>query len=263
MNTTDSKPSEKSRGILAFAYNVDTIDYVSIAKKTLEVASKKLNLPYTLVTDEELKNELHNSRYDIDSNTFIQWRNIGRHHAYEMSPYDETLVIDVDYLVVNDSLNKIFDLEWDYILQRNSYALTVEWPLLMGETSLPYIWATVFAFRKTKKAKLYFDLIGRIQRNYYYYRDLFNIQERIFRNDYAFAMADIILNGYTLSSKSIPENMLAINQVINSITNKENYFIIKDNLKSYVVSKTNLHIMSKGYLQSDNFAQLVNNLINE
>jgi hypothetical protein len=257
------KKLEKSRGILAFAYNVETIDYVSIANKSLTLASKKLNLPYTLITDKEFKNEFHNSRYDIDTNNFIQWRNIGRHHAYQLSPYDETLVIDVDYLILNDQLNKIFELEWDYILQRNSFALTTEWPKLMGETSLPYVWATVFAFRKSPRAKMYFDLIDRIQKNHFYYWSLFNIQERIFRNDYAFAIADIILNGYTIGKNSIPENMLAINQVIKSIDVQDNNLIIKDDTKAYVVPKTNLHIMSKGYLQSKNFKKLIDRVINE
>lgn len=259
----NSKKLEKSRGILAFAYNVDTIDYISIARKTLELASKNLNLPYTLITDTELKNNTHNTRYDIDSDSFIAWRNIGRHHAYELSPYEETLVIDVDYLILDDQLNNIFNLNWDYILQRNSYALTDTWPKLMGNTSLPYIWATVFAFRKTPKAKMYFDLVGRIQRNYSYYKELFNIEARNFRNDYAFAIADIILNGYTISQISIPDNMLAINQVINSIELKDNKLVIRDKSRSYVLPKMNLHIMSKGYLQSENFQILVKELINE
>ena len=257
------KKSEKSRGILAFAYNIDTIDYVSIAQLTLELASKKLNLPYTLITDKEFKNDIDNTRYDIDSNTFVKWRNVGRHKAYYLSPYDETLVIDVDYLVIDNSLNKIFDIEWDYLLQRNSYALTTTWPTLMGVTSLPYIWATVFAFRKTEKSKLFFDLIGRIQRNYDYYYSLFNVQERIFRNDFVFAMADVILNGYSIEKKSIPENMLAVNQAINNIKLDKDNFIIKDLTCSYVVPKTNLHIMSKAYLQSNNFETLIKNLLDE
>ena len=96
------KKSEKSRGILAFAYNVETIDYVSIAQSTLKLASKNLNLPYTLITDKEFKNESLNSRLDIDSGNFIQWRNAGRHHAYELSPYDETLVIDDKEFEIQD-----------------------------------------------------------------------------------------------------------------------------------------------------------------
>lgn len=259
----NSKKLEKSRGILAFAYNVDTIDYVSIANKTLKLASKKLNLPYTLVTNFDEKNKLHNTRYDIDTGKFIQWRNYGRHCAYDLSPYHETLVIDVDYLVLDDTINKIFDTEWDYILSRESVALTTDWPKNMGENSLPYVWATVFAFRKTNRAKLYFDLIGRIQRNYGYYCVLFNVKERNFRNDYAFSMADIILNGYMLDKKSIPSSIITIDQPINSIELRNKKIVAKDKTKSYVLPITNLHIMSKAFLQSKNCDDFINKVLDE
>ena len=85
MNTKNSKKLEKSRGILAFAFNTDTTDYVSIANKTLKLASQKLNLPYTLIT-ETSDNSFYNSRFDIDSNTFVNWRNFNRFSAYELSP---------------------------------------------------------------------------------------------------------------------------------------------------------------------------------
>jgi hypothetical protein len=259
----NSKKLEKSRGIVAFAYNVDSIDYVSIAKSTLELASKKLGLPYTLITDSELKNENYTMRHDIDTGEFIKWRNIGRHHAYELSPYDETLVIDADYLVLDNNLNKIFNIDWDYLLARDSQALTVTWPNQMGDTSLPYVWATVFAFRKTLRAKMFFDLVGRIQRNYSYYRALFNIDNRNFRNDFAFAIADVILNGYTLDKKSIPGNVIAVDQSIDTMDIIEGKIVVKDKNKSYVLPCTNLHVMSKAYLQSNNFKNFVSQIINE
>jgi hypothetical protein len=258
-----SKKLEKSRGILAFAYNVSSIDYVSIAQDTLRLAGKKLGLPYTLITDNELKNENYTMRHDVDTGEFIKWRNVGRHHAYELSPYDETLVIDVDYLILDNNLNKIFDIEWDYLLARNSHALTAIWPDKMGENSLPYVWATVFAFKKTPRAKMYFNLIGRIQRNYAYYCALFNVDGRNYRNDYAFAIADTIINGYTVENKSIPGSILAIDQTVQSIDIKDNHIVVKDKIKSYVLPRTNLHVMSKAYLQSDNFKILVNQLIDE
>jgi hypothetical protein len=229
----------------------------------LQLAGKKLDLPYTLITDKEFHNQSQNSRYDIDSGKFITWRNTGRHCAYDLTPYDETLVIDVDYVVLNSNLNKIFDCEWDYLLQRNTFALTTQYPLLMGETSLPFVWATVFAFRKTAKSRMYFDLVGRIQRNYNYYRSLYNIQERIFRNDFAFAIADVILNGYSIITNSIPENMLTVDQVIDSIQTLDDNLVIKDSNRAYVVPRNNLHVMSKAYLQSKDFSKLIKGLLDE
>jgi hypothetical protein len=133
----------------------------------------------------------------------------------------------------------------------------------MGENSLPYVWATVFAFRKTPKSKMYFEMIGRIQRNYNYYRALFNIQERIFRNDFAFAIADVILNGYSIITNSIPENMLTVDQVIDSIQTLDDNLVIKDSNRAYVVPRNNLHVMSKAYLQSKDFSKLIKGLLDE
>lgn len=256
------KKLEKSRGIVAFALNTSSTNYENIANKTLTIASKVLDLPFTLVTNLDDKT-FYNSRFDIDLDKFVEWRNFGRHSVYNFSPYDETLVIDADYLILNDDILKIFNTSWDYILQRKSHALTTEWPNTMGVYSHPYVWATVFAFRKTKKAKLYFNLIERIQKNYQYYRLLFNITERIYRNDYAFAIADIILNGYSIDNNSIPGSMLSINQPIKSMDLKDNKIIVKDTEKSYVLPRTNLHVMSKSYLQSENFELFYTKILNE
>lgn len=255
--------SVKSRGIVAFAYNTPTTNYEAIARQTLSVASRQLGLPYTLITEDTVPCAVDNNRYDIDLEQFVQWRNQGRYLAYELSPYDETIVIDADYLVFDQTLLEIFKQPWDYLLQRNSHALTQTWPTTMGPNSLPYIWATVFAFRKTTRAKQFFNLVERVQKNYGYYRLLFNMQERNYRNDYAFAVADTILNGYTVGKNSIPGSILAIDQSINSIQFNNNQLVIKDNNRAYVVPRTNLHIMSKAYLQSDNFTQLVEQLVNE
>jgi hypothetical protein len=172
-------------------------------------------------------------------------------------------VIDVDYLIIDDNLNKIFDIEWDYLLARHSHALTATWSSKMGKNSLPYVWATVFAFRKTARAQMYFDLIGRIQRNYAYYCALFNVDGRNYRNDYTFAMADIILNGYTVGNKSIPGSILAIDQPVQTIDIIGSHIVVKDKVKSYVLPPTNLHVMSKAYLQSDDCKKFINKLLDE
>lgn len=254
-----SNKYEKSRGIVAFAANTEAVDYVSIANMTVALAGRVLNLPYTIVTEDQLNDHAYtNYRYDRDSKEFTQWRNIGRNLAYELSPYNETLVIDIDYLVQDQALLQIFDLPWDYMLMRSARSLNDEYiPCNMGSRSLPFVWATVFAFRKTPRAKLFFDLVQRIQNNYHYYRDLFNIESRQYRNDYAFAIADVILNGYRLQNNSIPGPMLNITQAIESIAVQQNQIIIKDAVRAYVIPRMNMHIMSKQYLQSDNFKKFI------
>jgi len=258
MNTNNLKKLEKSRGIIAFATNTNTTDYVSIAKTTLELASKILELPYTLITGD--KQGVINQRYDIDKEQFVEWNNFNRYSAYNLSPYEETIVIDADYLVLDKNLLKIFETSWDYVLQRESYALTQEWPNTMGPYSLPFVWATVFAFRKTKRANIFFNLVQRIQNNYGYYHSLFNIRERTYRNDYAFAIADYVLYGYCNSTISIPGNMLTVDQVIESMQVTDSHIVVKDKNKSYVLPRVNMHVMSKEYLQSQNFKTFVESL---
>lgn len=251
----NSNVLEKSRGIVAFAVNNSETDYVSIASQTLKLAGHTLNLPYTLITPTvELEG---NQRFDIDKEQFVQWRNAGRYQAYELSPYDETIVIDADYLVVNQNILKIFECTWDYIIMKQARGLTQEFPCTMGKNSLPYVWATVFAFRRTPRAKMFFDLVKRIQDNYEYYKKLFNIGPRNFRNDFAFSIADIILNGYAVTDHGIPGPMLNVDQPINSITHCANGFVIKDDNRAFIVPRTNLHIMSKQYLQSKQFKEFV------
>ena len=255
------KRSEKSKGIIAFANNTAEVDYKKIAQQTLSVASHVLKLPYTVISDDD--SAFENTRYDIDTGQFTQWRNNDRYRAYELSPYDETLVIDADYLVLDRNLLSIFDQPWDYLLQRHSHSLVQSMPADMGPNSLPYVWATVFAFRKTPRARLFFELVGRIQNNYGYYQALFNMQERNYRNDYAFAVADTILNGYAIGTNSIPGIMLNVDQVIESVTVNQHQVIVKDANKAYVAPRTNLHLMGKAYLQSSKFQQLVEQLVNE
>jgi hypothetical protein len=246
---------EKSRGIVAFAVNTDTTDYVSIANLTLKLASKTLGLPHTLITEVP---GLDNQRFDIDTKQFVQWRNASRYMAYQLSPYDETIVIDADYLIFNDTFNQLFETSWDWRIMKHARGLTGEFPKTMGVHSLPYVWATVFAFKKTPRAHQYFKLIQRIQENYTYYKELFNVGDRNFRNDYAFAMADIILNGYAYNgSDGIPGPMLNVDQPIKSISTYGHGFVIRDADRAYVVPRSNLHVMSKAYLQSQQFQEFV------
>lgn len=252
----NSNKSAESRGIVAFAANTETTDYVSIAEHTLKLASKTLGLPYTLITPDS---QLENQRYDIDTKEFVQWRNAGRYQAYEFSPYAETIVIDADYLVFDQNILKIFECDWDYMIMRQARGLTQEFPVNMGANSLPYVWATVFAFRRTSRAEMFFSLVKRIQDNYSYYKELFNIEQRNFRNDFAFAIADIILNGYAINKNGIPGPMLHVDQPIHSITTRGNMFVIKDENRAYVVPRTNLHVMSKQYLQSKQFKEFIDN----
>ena len=128
----------------------------------------------------------------------------------------------------------------------------------MGETSLPFVWATVVLFRKTERARLLFNLIGRIQRNYQYYRALYNVRERNYRNDYAFAIANSIISGYSVNeTQGIPWRMFTVDRRIEKIMLTDNFIQIYYDDEATMVPYQNIHVMDKNYLQSRDFEQLV------
>lgn len=264
----NSKKSAKSRGVVVFAFNTG-FDYVGIADQTSQLIEHNLGLPVTLITDLDSKptfeydriirinNQDNTVRLD-DTLKEITWRNFGRYLAYELSPYDETILMDTDYVVLDDSLLKLFKTDFDYRLVHHNHTPAGPSYESMGETSLPYIWATVVLFRKSAQAQLFFNLVGRIQRNYGYYRKLYNIREGNYRNDYAFAIANIILSGYDLNEdQGIPWMLFTVTDKIDSIKLTDHFVNICHNKSATVVPYQNIHIMDKEYLLSDNFKSVV------
>ena len=126
----------------------------------------------------------------------------------------------------------------------------------MGEISLNYVWATAIAFKKTPKSKMLFDLVSRVQHNYGYYCKLYNIRRSNFRNDYAFAIADNIINGYT-ASPGIPWTMLTVDKTVKALDIKNNKIIVREEEIAHVIPKQNIHIMDKLYLQSNAYEEFI------
>jgi len=133
-----------SKGILLYARNNLQIDYVKQAYFLAIQAKKILNLPTTVVTDsfnyleQNFPNynkifdrvikvvwndtdialntvlsryENHTSRTYKDGALYskkLQFKNQLRSTAYDISPYDETILLDTDYLILNKNLEVCF-----------------------------------------------------------------------------------------------------------------------------------------------------------
>ena len=267
----NSNKLEKSKGILLFAFNTADTDYVEIADRCSRLAQYTTGLPITLVTDEaatpsfaydtviRIPTQDSNHRIDLKDRV-VEWRNFGRYLAYELSPYDETLLIDSDYLLFDKNILNLFEQPFDYRLMHHNRTPDGPSYELMGNTSLPFVWATVVLFRKSERSQMFFDLVGRIQRNYGYYRALYNLNAGNYRNDYAFAIANIILNGYAIcEEQSIPWPMFTLDQPVEKITKVGSLLQVKQE-SPVVIPVCNMHLMDKEYLLSENFNQLLNNV---
>jgi hypothetical protein len=207
-----------NKGILLYALNSE-MDYVKLAVKLTERIKHYLNLPVTIITDSEdylRKNyniELFDSiikRKDTtdqtkkfsDGHGFSEryvWKNSNRASAFEITPYEQTLVLDVDYVINSDFLLSVFNQNKEFLCFRKSCDLagwrnTAEFEYL-NQYSIPFYWATVFYFTKTKSNEIFFNLVEYIRDHWEYYRLIYQINDKKFRNDYAFSIAIHILNG--------------------------------------------------------------------
>ena len=85
-----------------------------------------------------------------------------------------------------------------------------------------------------------------------------------FRNDYAFTIADNILNGYDQTlDQGIPWPMMTLDAGIESIELKNNLLYIRESEKAYVIPRQNIHVIDKHYLLSDNFNIFVDAICQE
>lgn len=238
--------SEKSRGVLIFATNTSDVDYVKIAETNAELIKQHMGLPTTIVQGTRGQNKR------LVSGAVTEWHNKGRCDAYELSPYDETLVLDGDYLVFDDSLLKVLDTVEDYAIPHKHIYINEQANDTMGKYALgPMLWATIIAFKRTEKARLLFELSRMIQNNYAYYRALYKLHPGPFRNDATFTIADRIVNGYSENiSCRVPWPIMTISGEIDRMVVDKQRIIVYKKERAYVLPRANLHLHDKRYLQN-------------
>lgn len=225
-----------SRGVLMYAHNNSELDYFRIACANALMVQKNLCVPVTLVTDEgtlkyakeTLSEEFINQCFErvittqrswsfdnkrnfsdtSNSTKTLQFYNCNHWEAYELSPYDETLFIDADYLIMSSALSNCWGSDGDFMINHKIFTpgdANNPHSKYIDEFGIRLYWATVIYFKKTEFAKFVFELVKHIQENYNYYKQLYSFSNGMFRNDNAFSIAIHTLNGFTDSNSSINE----------------------------------------------------------
>jgi hypothetical protein len=265
------------KGVLLFAFNSPTVDYYAMAIATAKRAAHFLHLPVSVVTDSATDLSKYNYKFDhvfivnsdrtnYKSNTL--WINTGRFQAYDLTPYDETLLIDTDYLINSNTLLRIFDIYDDFMCPSDvSYVLHEKTPdEMVSPSSFKTLWATVIAFKKTEKTKQIFECIKMVQENYSHYVNLYNIVSTTFRNDYALTIALRIVYGQ-LEDKTnyIPWNLLHVSSEVQMHRNSSkkyntSYTAIRETpvrgkvrTEYNILNNTDFHLLNK-----KTFMELVN-----
>jgi hypothetical protein len=241
--------------VVLFAYDTPKVNYTKIANQAARLITYTLKLPVTIISEQFSIQD----NYRLGHGNGQPWYNLDRYQAYNVSPYNETILLDSDYLILDAALLKILDTIDDYSIIINNQSPKQSMNSLMGLMSLSPVWATAVIFKKTPKAESLFNLVGRIQRNYNYYRRLYNITQQNFRNDYAFAIADNIVNGYS-SSPGIPWTMLTLENVVEKIEVQNNRLIVREKDSAHILPRQSLHVMDKDYLQSGEYDKFVDTI---
>ena len=201
-------------GALIFAFNNDQIDYVSMARWSARNIERHLGIPTHIVTDQEVKTTGTNDRWFEDFGTMVTWHNESRVDAYQLSPWDQTLVLDADYVVASNQLQTLLDSDQDFLAHRYAYDITGinDFSGLnhFGQHCMPMWWATVMMFRRSNHARLIFESMSMIRDNWTYYKRLYKNNSPSYRNDHALSIALGIVNGHTLKHNGIPWGLASL-----------------------------------------------------
>jgi hypothetical protein len=183
---------------------------VSVAQR----AERYLNLPSTIITDSLTLETTDAQPYSFDNQIIVGadrsnyikksvWINKGRYRVFELSPYDDTIVLDTDYQINSRRLLETFEQPSDFVCPRTAkYILNWTAPNeTMNSISLDTYWATIMRFKKTQRTEDLFTMIRKVQENYEYYSDIHNFMPYSYRNDYALTIALRAVNGHTERSQ--------------------------------------------------------------
>jgi len=276
-----------TNGVLMYAHNNLEIDYLKIACANALMIQKNLHVPISLITDistynwgkKSLTEKFIEKCFDkiifIDKNhRFInernfndtsfttknlQFYNCNHWKAYELTPYDETLFIDCDYLIMSSSLNNCWGSRNDVMINHTIYSpydQILPYSKTVDDMGIKQYWATVIYFRKSPLAKHLFSLVQHIQKNYSYYKDLYYFSSGLYRNDHAFSVAIHMLNGFNDFESIITELPILgllmswdVNDIHSVKLNDIILYVERSESKgNYILSRikdTDVHIMNK------------------
>jgi hypothetical protein len=213
-------------GALIFAFDTEHTRYLDMAAFCAERVQHFLNIPVAVVTNNPAAEHEtvfdrviyadplgENSRWFGDLKQHVTWHNSNRVDAYNLSPWDQTLVLDADFVINSEDLRVVLNSSQEFMCFRSAFNLArpeEEFLNTFGTYRYPMYWATVMMFRKGNTAQYIFDSMQMIRENWTHYRDLYHIAQPTYRNDYALSIALGIVSGQTLKVDTIPWGMPSV-----------------------------------------------------
>ena len=184
-----------NRGVLLFSHSNGLYDYGKLAIECARRVKKYLEVPITIVTSDELPTGDYSVVHvekprsgNIRSFTNYHqadFLNGDRYSAYELSPYDKTLLIDVDYLLMTSDLSRVWEQEGFKIATN---ATTIHGQSINVAYDIVQVWATTILFDKSDISQRAFSLAKHVYLNWNFYAPFYGIPLTPIRNDFVFAI---------------------------------------------------------------------------
>lgn len=257
-------------GALLYAFDGD-ICYTKFAVACAQRIRDYLDIPVSLVTDNSIKDsvfdqvielesqESRNRRWWADTDTSTSWLNHSRCRAYELSPYNRTLLLDVDYIVNSSILKNLLDIPIAFLAHKTvkSIQLPETRHQTFGTKNTDMWWATVVIFDKSLFSKNVFDVWKMVDHNYHYYADFFGFERAQFRNDYALSIALMVANGGFIPEQcQIPWPLMNVDPDVAIYRNGDYYDVFynimeqsQKKAKRLEIKNQDIHVMGKSYLE--------------
>ena len=217
INSARCEAAKVSKGALIYAYNNGEFNYLKMADVAAGMVRSQLGVSTTIVTDslsllatdvkfadavivEESSSNNHRTFRLPEGNVSMPWYNQNRGTAYDLSPYDQTLLLDSDYMCSSESLRNVFDSTHTFLCFNRAEDVTGQNSLdsdaSVSKNGIPMLWATVMYFTRSDFNRQLFEMMNLVRDNYEYYSKLYGFAARPYRNDYALSIAHHTLSGY-------------------------------------------------------------------
>jgi hypothetical protein len=284
------------RGGLIFAHNSREVDYGLLAVISGGLAKKHLDIPLTLVTDiatiDWLKesnlwdkaNSIFEKVLEVERPTnnntrrlndgveskVIPFINADRASAWDLTPYDQTLLLDSDYLIFSDVLNNYWDIDESVLIASSMNDITGQRAGFLdkhvSETGVHLFWATTVIFKKDQESKIFFDFAKMVRDNYDLYADIFRFNPQQYRNDIGFSVVKHLMDGFNTDlSTALPSLLTTIDKdMLFKVEGSKLTFLINDqmnndNFVACAIKDTDVHIMNKQSIirQKDSLLELL------
>jgi hypothetical protein len=163
------------RGYLVMAQGADYVLMAESLARSIKRSQSEVS-SISIITDQKkvdktLFDKVIKLKNDISGNA--EWKIHNRCKFYDLTPYDETVILDADMLFIDDVSH------WWKLMSKYEFLYTKDVTTVRGDKStsnpyreafdannLPYVYSAFTYFKKCNKAKTIFDLVTSMMSNW-------------------------------------------------------------------------------------------------